>query len=135
MPDAVSDRPPRKGPMARYFIPLNSGSPSFLSRLASSAVWADVWVEVLCSACFLTLLSRCCERAKGTNKTIDSKNAAVNSRTRCIMNSSPGEELVRLMVKPSRQTDNPIIRFWRGVQFDLTNVNPHSQQSVMRKAG
>src|SRR6266852_1258038 len=112
MPDAVSDRPPRKGPMARYFIPLNSGSPSFL-----------------------TLLSRCCERAKGTNKTIDSKNAAVNSRTRCIMNSSPGEELVRLMVKPSRQTDNPIIRFWRGVQFDLTNVNPHSQQSVMRKAG
>src|SRR5262249_33610653 len=34
MPEAVSDRPPRKGPTIRYFIPLNNGS----SFLAGSAV-------------------------------------------------------------------------------------------------
>src|SRR6266446_4029469 len=118
MPDAVSDRPRRKGPMARYFIPLNSGSPSFLSCLASSAVWADVCV-VLCSGCFLTLLSRCCERAREANKTIDSQNAAVQERARCIMNSSPGEELVRANGKaqpPSRQS---LFVFGVGrIQFD-----------------
>src|SRR3974390_1282281 len=37
MPVAVSDRPPGTGPMPRYLIPLNSGSPSFLSSLSSRA--------------------------------------------------------------------------------------------------
>src|ERR1700730_10422242 len=51
IPAAVRERPPRNGPIDRYFIPLKSGSPSFFSSFSlssfaegSEAMGAFFWV-------------------------------------------------------------------------------------------
>src|SRR5579864_518259 len=55
MPAAVSDRPPRNGPIRRYFIPLKGFSSGFddsaasLSLSAVPAVWAGCPVWVVCT--------------------------------------------------------------------------------------
>src|ERR1700676_2383073 len=105
IPAAVRERPPRNGPIERYFIPLKSGSPSFFSSLSLSSIadgslggGAFFWV-----ASTLRFPSFCWEKVSVTDNRTNQASTATGT---CglwtwIMNSNgPEKEFAWLMLMP-----------------------------------
>src|ERR1039458_5269111 len=115
IPAAVSERPPRKGPITRYFMPLNSGSPSFFSSLSSLIEGADAAGAPFCAVSHLRLRSFCWEKVSVAGNRVSKASKATRTCifwiVNWIMNSmAPGKELAVAHGKGRRakaQTDAP----------------------------
>src|ERR1700686_1266061 len=125
IPAAVRERPPRNGPIERYFIPLKSGSPSFFSSLSLSsfADGSEAAGVFFCAASTLGFPSFCWEKVRVTEHRTNKASIATRTRSlwiwRWIMNSmAPEKNLLWLMLMPEArkvQTDGlpdggPILR-------------------------
>src|ERR1039458_4954570 len=86
MPAAVSERPPRKGPIERYFMPLNSGSPSFLSSLSFFADGSDAAGGVFFAGFHPRFRSFCWEKVRVTDNRTNNASTATRTCTFWIMN-------------------------------------------------
>src|ERR1039458_7313046 len=92
IPAAVSERPPRKGPIERYFIPLKSGSPSFFSSLSSWADGVEAAGGLFCAASNLRFRSFCWEKVRVTDNRTNNASTAACRCTLSIMNSRAPEK-------------------------------------------
>src|SRR6266853_222666 len=96
IPAAVRERPPRKGPIERYFIPLKSGSPSFLSSLSLSsfADESEAGGAFFCAASTLGFPSFCWEKVSVTENRTSKASVATRARglRTWIMNSMAPEK-------------------------------------------
>src|SRR6266849_4033218 len=94
IPAAVRERPPRKGPIERYFIPLKSGSPSFFSSLSLSsfADGSEAVSAFFCAASTLGFPSFCWEKVRVTEHRTNKASTAVRTSALWIMNSMAPEQ-------------------------------------------
>src|SRR5207245_1227724 len=96
IPAAVSERPPRDGPIDRYFIPLKRGSPSFFSSLSLSsfADESEAAGAFFCAASALGFPSFCWEKVRVTENRTSKVSMATRARSlwTWIMNSMAPEK-------------------------------------------
>src|ERR1700732_3358851 len=121
IPAAVRERPPRNGPIERYFIPLKSGSPSFFSSLSLSsfADESEAAGVFFCAASTLGFPSFCWEKVRVTEHRTNKASMATGTCSLWIwiMNSmAPEKEFAMANVNARGAKGTNVPSGW-GAQF------------------